>query len=130
MSDVFAGDPATDGIRDRKEAGVRWVSLPPFERNGLNFAEAKRGIHRIEANRQIGAALPRTTGFIANEIAFWPCGAFAPNDYHAFRGIEVFLDIFAPVGAAADMGVPPDAETFRLKRRDQRPESCSILRFV
>ena len=57
-------------------------------------------------------------------------GTFAPHDDHAFRSVEMFLNIFAPMGAAADMSVPPDGETFRFERGDQWAKSGAVLGLV
>lgn len=42
----------------------------------------------------------------------------------------MFLNILTPVGAPADVGVPPDAEPFRLQRRDERQEPRPVLGLV
>jgi hypothetical protein len=42
----------------------------------------------------------------------------------------MILDVFAPVGPAADMSVPPHAEAFRLQRSDQWLDPTPIFRLI
>jgi hypothetical protein len=127
---VFAGDTPTDCLGDDQEARIGPIAFPPPKRNGLNFPETKGWIDGIKPDRQVGAALSRTSSLVPNEIALCADRALGPNDDNAFGRIEMFLDIFAPMGAAADMSVPPDGETFFLKRGDQRAESRSVFGLV
>ena len=42
----------------------------------------------------------------------------------------MFLNVLAPVGAPADVGVPPDAETFGFERGHQRLDPCAVFSLV
>ena len=59
-----------NGLRGGEKPGVAAIASPPLERNGLDFAEAERWFNGIDTDRQIGAALARVVGLVANKV---PC---------------------------------------------------------
>src|SRR5215213_5566674 len=130
MREPFAGNASSDGGDNSLIARVRAVAFPALERDRLHLAKAERWLDRIEANRQVSAPSLRARRFIADEIAFAADRAFAPRDDYALRGVEMFLNVLAPMRAAPDVGVPPDAEAFRLQRLNERNKPCAILSFV
>src|SRR5215208_560806 len=114
MRSAFAGNASSNSVDKRLIARVGAVAFPAFERDRLHLAKAERRVDRIETNRQVSAPPLRAGRFIADEIAFAADRAFAPGNDYALRGVEMFLNVLAPMRAASDMGVPPDAEAFRL----------------
>ena len=120
MGNGFARDVASNGVHHGLEPPVRAIALPAFQRQRLDLAEAERRLDPVEADRDISIAPLRAPRLVAHEMAVMADRALAPRDDHAFGGLEMLLDILVPIGAAADMGVPPDAEAFGLERLDKR----------
>jgi hypothetical protein len=87
VRNIFAGDPPPNGLHDRLEPGIRAIAFPSPQRDCLNLTKAKWRFDQIQADRQIGATLARTAGLVADEIALWPYGAFAPYHDDAFGGV-------------------------------------------
>src|ERR1700754_486033 len=102
MRGVLACDAAPHGLRNGVEARVGSVTLPAVRRQRLNLAEAERRFHRFETDRQIGTAFSRSRGLIAHEVSVVTDRALGPRNDHAFRYVEMILDVFAPVSPAAE----------------------------
>ena len=122
VRNVFAGNASAERLDDGEETRIISVPSPSFERNRLDLSKPKWWFDGIQPNRQVRAPLPSPVGFVANEVALGTYGTPAPHDDDTFRRIQMFLDVFAPMSASADVGVPPDGKAFRFKRRDQRPK--------
>ena len=118
VGNVFAGNASADRLDDGEETRVVAVTFPSFERNRLDLPKPERWIDRIQTNRQIGASLSGSVGFVANEVALDAHGTLAPHDDDAFRRVQMLLDVLAPMRASADVSVPPNGEAFRFKRSD------------
>src|SRR5215208_3269096 len=130
MRDVFPGNSPSNRLGERLKAGIRSVPLPTLQRNGLDFTEPKWRLDWIETNGQIYPAFSRTRRFVAHKIALRADGAAAPYDDDAFCCVKMRLDVFAPMGAAANVSVPPDSEPFALERRHQGQKASPVLRLV
>src|SRR5438270_12948598 len=104
--------------------------MPTLERDGLDLAEAERQLDRIEAHRKVNSAPLGERRFIAHELAIRPDRALRPCNNDAFGRTEVRFDVPAPICAATDMRIPPDAEPFSLESFDERVQSRSIFGLV
>lgn len=127
---MLASKPLTDYVDECAKAGIGVISAPTRKRDGLHFTESERQIDRVEANGQICAPLSRLAGFVAYELAFRSDRAFRPRHQDAFGSFEMLFDVTAPVGAAADMRVPPDVEALGLKRSNERLQAGAVLGLV
>ena len=125
-----AGQMRVDRVDQRREARRGALALPADKIDRLDFAEAERRLDHIDLDRDVASGGLRRARLVAHEAAFGPDRARAPRDDDAARGVEMLLDFLAPVGAAADMRVPPNVKAFGLKRGDQRLQSRPVLRFV
>jgi hypothetical protein len=117
-------------MRDREIARVRPIAFPALERERLHFAEPKRRLDCIEADWQVSAAALGPCRFVPNEISLSTDRARRPGHDHAFGGVEMFLDVFAPVRAAADVLVPPDSEAFSFECFNERCYARAVFGLV
>lgn len=127
---MLAGNALADGVGERGEAGVRTIAGPTTQRDGLDFSEAERRFHRIEADRNIYISSLRAARFVTNKIAVMADRPLGPDDDDAFGGVEMFLDVLAPVSAATDMRIPPHAEAFGFQGSNQRLDARSVLGLI
>lgn len=119
MSDVFASDPLSHRVGERAEAMVGGVSVPTLQRDGLDFAEAKRRLGGVKADWQIDSTPLRAPCLFADEMTVMANRALAPGNDYAPGGVEMLLDVLVPVRSAADVGIPPDGEALGLQRLDE-----------
>ena len=74
------------------------------------------------------ALCPR--GLVAHEMSVRPDRSLAPDDDDAAGTVELALNRLPPFVARANMLVPPDSVTVRLKRQHQRLDAAAVLGFV
>jgi hypothetical protein len=130
MRHLFAGYAASDRGRDRLEPRVRAIAAPTFQGQCLDFTETKRRLNGIEADRQIDAAPLCLRGLVTDEITVAGNRTLAPGNNHASGGVEVILDVFTPVRARTDVGIPPNRKAVRFEGADQRLQSGLVLSLV
>ncbi|GAA4723844.1 hypothetical protein GCM10023325_21850 [Sphingomonas lutea] len=94
------------------------------------LTKAERWADIVDCDREVVTGLLRRACFVTDEAAFRADGALAPDDNHHLGRVEMAFDLLPPVGAAADMLVPPDVEAFRLERFDQGDQPLAVLRLV
>ena len=107
-------------------ARVLQVSLPPLERDRLKLAESERWFDGVDADRNIGAPPQRPRSFVPHEPPVRSNRPFAPRYDDAMRPVEMALDLFAPVRAAADMRVPPHRAAIGFERAATRDLSLAL----
>jgi hypothetical protein len=127
---MLAGDALTDRVDQGNEMVIRPIPVPALQRDGLDFTEAERGFTGVDADRQIDSPSLSTACLVTHKIPVMATRTLAPGDDDAFGRIQMLVDILVPIGAAADVGVPPDGETFSLERSNQRRQAGAILRLV
>ncbi len=67
---------------------------------------------------------------VANKATAWPLRMLAPSDDDAFGGVELPLDLLAPVIARFDVLIPPDRQSVGFKGLKERFNALAVLRLV
>ena len=109
---------------------VRPVAVPRDQRQRLGFAEAQRQVDLVDEDGDIDVPLLCTGSLVLDERAFLADRTLAPGDNDAFGGVELFFDRMAPLGASADLLVPPDGIALTLQGIDERLHAALVFSLV
>src|SRR5690348_6707447 len=104
--------------------------MPANQAQCLGLAKTQRQMDLVDDHWNIDVALLGACRFVLDKFAVRSGGAPAPDDDHAFGGVELGLDRLAPRSSAANLRVPPDRKAASLERIDKRLHAPPILSLV
>src|SRR5207248_5170120 len=126
----LAADMPADRRKHRLIMRIGRIAVPAAERGCLAFTEAERWIDGIDQYRDIESPALRPRRLFTHELPVSADRALAPDDDHAPRAVELLLDRVPPRVAGADLLVPPDRQSVRLQRLNQRLHPSPVFRLV